>query len=58
VPANRKDGAQISVEFTIVMLKDLAGQVTGLAAIMRDITRRYEEMRLLKQKLAEASKAG
>jgi hypothetical protein len=29
-----------------------------LAAIMRDVTKRFEEMRALKQKLAEAAKPG
>jgi hypothetical protein len=43
--------------FTIVTLRDGAGALTGLAAIMRDVTERFEEMRALKQKLAEATKA-
>jgi hypothetical protein len=32
-------------------------QLIGLAAIMRDVTKRFEEIRALKQKLAEATKA-
>jgi hypothetical protein len=32
-------------------------QLIGLAAIMRDVTKRSEEIRALKQKLAEATKA-
>jgi PAS domain S-box-containing protein len=51
VPGIKKDGA-----FTIVQLCDGAGELTGLAAIMRDVTKRFEEMRALKQKLAEATK--
>ena len=57
VPGIRKDGARVSIEFTIVPLRDGAGNLTGLAAIMRDVTKRFEEMRALKQKLAEATKA-
>lgn len=38
-------------------LRDGAGELTGLAAIMRDVTKRSEEMRALKRKLAEATKA-
>jgi PAS domain S-box-containing protein len=57
VPAIRKDGTGISVEFTIVPLRDEAGALTGLAAIMRDVTRRFEETRELKRRLAAAEKA-
>jgi len=55
VPGLRKDGQRISLEFTIVPLKDERGQMWGLAAVMRDVTSRFEEMRTLKKKLAEAS---
>lgn len=56
VPAVRKDGATISVEFTITILQDEAGAVVGIAAIMRDVTTRFEETRQLKRTLAELSK--
>jgi hypothetical protein len=56
VPGIKKDGAGVSIEFKIVPLRDEAGELTGLAAIMRDVTKRFEEMRALKQKLAEATK--
>lgn len=55
VPAVRKDGATISVEFTIVPLRS-GGKMLGLAAIMRDVTPRFEEMRTLKRRLAELTK--
>lgn len=54
VPALRKDGRTISVEFTIVPLRDSAGALTGMAAIMRDVTRRFEELRTLRRQLAAA----
>lgn len=56
VPGIRKDGTSLSLEFTIVPLRDQKGQMTGMAAIMRDVTTRFEEMRSLRRKLAEVSK--
>ena len=38
MPAIRKDGGRISVEFTIVPLKDESGRRVGMAALMRDVT--------------------
>jgi PAS domain S-box-containing protein len=58
VPALRKDGTRISVEFTIVALRDAAGQMDGVAAILRNVSQRFEEMRALRQKLATATSAG
>lgn len=52
VPGKRKDGADISLEFTILIVRDETGQMVGLAAIMRDVTARFQELRVLKQKLA------
>jgi PAS domain S-box-containing protein len=54
VPGLTKDGRRISVEFTIVLLKDEQGRPTGTAAILRDVTVRFEETRKLKRELAEA----
>jgi PAS domain S-box-containing protein len=54
VPAVRKDGTIISVEFTVVPLQN-AGRMTGMVAIMRDVTSRFNEVRALKRKLAELS---
>jgi PAS domain S-box-containing protein len=55
VPALRKDGARLSIEFTIVPLKDDAGAMTGMAAILRDVTARFEELRALRQRAGTAS---
>ena len=52
VPAVRKDGKRISVEFTIVPFTDDAGRMIGIAAIMRDATARFEELRALRKELA------
>jgi PAS domain S-box-containing protein len=55
VPAVRKDGERISVEFTIVPLKDEIGRMVGMAALMRDVTKRFEEMKALRRQLAAAA---
>jgi PAS domain S-box-containing protein len=54
VPGLRQDGQRISLEFTVVPLRDAEGQMQGIAAVMREVSGRFEEMRSLKQKLAEA----
>lgn len=55
VPALAKDGRQISVEFTILILRDTSGAISGMAAILRDVTARFEETRRLKRELAKLS---
>ena len=52
VPAIAKGGRQISVEFTIILLQDSEQRVSGMAAILRDVTARFEELRRLKRELA------
>ena len=42
VPAMRKDGQRISIEFSIALLKDKRGEVTGAAAVVRDVTARWQ----------------
>jgi PAS domain S-box-containing protein len=54
VPGLTKEGARISVEFTIVLLRDGTQAVTGTVAVLRDVTRRFEEVRELKRRLAGA----
>jgi PAS domain S-box-containing protein len=56
VPAMRKDGTRISIEFTIVPLK-AEQRIVGMAAIMRDVSKRFEETRALKRKLGELTRA-
>ncbi len=52
VPALRKDGTRLSVAFTIVPFLDKAGAMTGIAAIMRDVTAQFEETRALRKEIA------
>jgi PAS domain S-box-containing protein len=42
VPAIRKDGRRISIEFSITLLRDDNGAPAGAAAIIRDVTARWE----------------
>jgi len=51
VPSLRQDGQRISIEFTIVPLKNEQGRMEGMAAIIRDVTERFEELQSLKKKL-------
>lgn len=55
VPALRKDGSRISIEFTIVPFRNASGAMAGIAAIMRDVTRRFEELKALRKQLASAA---
>lgn len=52
VPAARKDGSPLSIEFTILPVKGADGALTGIAAFLRDGTQRFEEMRALRRELA------
>lgn len=53
VPAMDKDGQRRSVEFSIIMLRDAAGTLAGIAAIMRDATERWQNEKAMKKRLAE-----
>ena len=59
VPALHKDGRQISVEFTILPFRDAEGRLAGIAAVMREVTARFEETRALRREVAALkAKAG
>ncbi len=53
VPAMRKDGTRISIEFTIVVLRDGSGKLLGAAATIRDVTARWQQEKAQKQRLAD-----
>ncbi len=53
VPALRKDGTTISVEFMIQILPGEGSAPGGFVAVLRDVTARFEEMRTLRRRLAE-----
>jgi PAS domain S-box-containing protein len=54
VPGIRADGATVSLEFTVTLLKDSEGRTSGIVAVMRDVTRRFEEAKALAQADAAA----
>jgi len=51
VPAMRKDGTRISIEFTVVLLHAPTGEMLGVAAIMQDVTARWQQQKQLKERL-------
>ena len=52
VPGLRKDGARLSLEFTITLIRDEAGEILGTAAIIRDVTPRFQRDQEVKKRLA------
>jgi PAS domain S-box-containing protein len=53
VPAVHKDGHALSIAFTVAMLKGPDGKVTGVIAVIRDETTRFNDDRALRKRLAE-----
>jgi PAS domain S-box-containing protein len=53
VPATRKDGSTVSIEFTIQLLTGPGGEVTGSVAIVRDVTKRFQREKELARRLKE-----
>src|SRR4030067_2894769 len=51
VPGIRKDGTRISLEFSIVMLRDDGGELLGLAAGLRAVAARWEKEKEHKDRL-------
>jgi PAS domain S-box-containing protein len=59
VPALRKDGAPLSIEFTIQLVRDEGGAIVGPAAVMRDVTARFAREKELRARIKELeAKAG
>ena len=57
VPGLRKDGARISVQFSILPLPDPAGRLLGIAAVMRDVTEDFEARKRLRRQLDDCRRA-
>lgn len=53
VPALHKDGRQISIEFSIQLLKGVDDGVAWVVAFMRDVTERYDRERRLRARVAQ-----
>ncbi|MGH3384505.1 MAG: PAS domain S-box protein [Nocardioidaceae bacterium] len=52
VPGVRADGSRVSLEFSITILRD-GGEIVGIAAILRDVTQRWEQDRALRNRVTE-----
>lgn len=50
-PALQKGGTRISTEFSMVMVKDGAGEMLGVAAIIRDVSARWQRDKELKERI-------
>lgn len=60
VPALKKDGSRISIEFNIVLLRAPSGELLGAAALIQDVTARWQQQKEMKARLAalEAKSGG
>lgn len=53
VPAIHKQGHRVSIAFTVALLYSTEQAVTGIVAVIRDETTRFDEERSLRKRLAE-----
>ncbi|MDO5668450.1 MAG: PAS domain S-box protein [Corynebacterium sp.] len=53
VPGLHKDGSAMSLEFSIMMLHDVTGDIQGIAAIMRDVSVRWAREKELRARVRE-----
>ena len=61
VPSLHADGQRRSIAFTVTLLEDADGNVTGIAAVVRDETERWnqeQELHRLARAAADPSSAG
>ena len=59
-PGMTRDGSRVSLEFSIVLLRDEGGGMCGCGTVMRDVTVRWQKEKDLKARLAacEAGQGG
>ena len=57
VPAMRKDGTRISIEFNVFLVRSSAGELVGVAAMIQDVTVRWQQQKELRARLAALEKA-
>ena len=51
-PGVKKDGSRVSLECSMILLRDEKNNIQGCAAIMRDVTERWNKEKELKEKLS------
>lgn len=56
VPGMRRDGTRLSLEFTMVFVRNPVNDLLGVAAIIRDVTERWQQEQALKRQLADLKK--
>jgi PAS domain S-box-containing protein len=52
VPAVRKDGSRISIEFNVVLVRADSGELAGVAAMVQDVTARWQKQKEMNVRLA------
>lgn len=50
-PGIRKDGTRVSVEFSMVLLRDESGAIAGCGSILRNVTERWKKEKELRERL-------
>lgn len=55
-PGITADGKRVSLEFSITMLVDADGEIEGIAAVLRDVSKRWEKEKELRMKVRELEK--
>jgi PAS domain S-box-containing protein len=58
VPALRKDGSRISIEFNVLLLRAPGGELLGVAAMIQDVTARWQQQKELRARLAALEAKG
>ena len=53
VPALRKDGSTISIEFSIQLVRDDEGHIVGPVAVIRDVTARWKREKDLRARVKD-----
>ena len=53
VPGQRKDGTRVSLEFSILLLMGENGKPLGAAALLRDVSERFQRERETRERIAE-----
>jgi PAS domain S-box-containing protein len=51
VPAMRKDGSRISIEFNVVLIRADSGDLAGVAAMVQDVTARWQKQKEMSTRL-------
>ena len=51
VPALHKNGRQLSIEFSIQLLKNAGGRIEWVVAVIRDVTERFAQEKTLRARL-------